>query len=256
MIDLPTDDDPVEVVCGDALNVLADVPDGWADLVLTDPPYSSGGMYRSDRSKDTDDKYQHKAETNRTYAAFSGDNRDQRSFERWCYQWMSESLRATREGGAFGCFIDWRNLACVIDSIQVAGWVFRGVTPWHKGTDQRPRKGWFRANVEFIVWGSSGSLLTGHTAPGLCQDGVFYQRVNGIEKEHQTQKPVDLFRDILRTRPDWLNVLDPFAGSGTTGVAAQREGRRALLIEKEESYTDIIRRRLSEAGTLFAEAAK
>jgi site-specific DNA-methyltransferase (adenine-specific) len=244
--------DGVRLIEGDCLTVLPTLEAASFDLVLTDPPYSSGGMYRSDRSRSTDEKYQHTAETNRTYATFSGDNRDQRSFERWCAWWMSECLRATREGGALGCFIDWRNLACVIDAIQVAGWVFRGVVPWHKGTDQRPRKGWFRSNVEFIVWGSAGAMMTGHKAEGICQDGVLYQRVNGIDKEHQTQKPVGLFRDILAVRPEWRHILDPFAGSGTTGLAALQEGRRAILIEREPAYCEIIRRRLAQHEPLFA----
>lgn len=42
-------------------------------------------------------------------------------------------------------------------------------------------------------------------------------------------------------------ILDPFAGSGTTGVAAIAEGRRCILIEKEPKYVDICRRRVDEA---------
>jgi DNA modification methylase len=56
----------------------------------------------------------------------------------------------------------------------------------------------------------------------------------------------------LVTPPGGL-VLDLFAGSGTTGVAALAEGRRAVLVERVPEYCDIIRRRLSEpAGSLFA----
>jgi site-specific DNA-methyltransferase (adenine-specific) len=47
-------------------------------------------------------------------------------------------------------------------------------------------------------------------------------------------------------------VLDPFAGSGTTGLAALQEGRRAVLIEREPAYCEIIRRRLAQHEPLFA----
>ena len=57
---------------------------------------------------------------------------------------------------------------------------------------------------------------------------------------------------ITSTRPGEL-VLDPFAGSGTTGVAAMRTGRRAVLIEQDEKYCEIIANRLAvAAGDLFA----
>jgi site-specific DNA-methyltransferase (adenine-specific) len=247
MIQLPTDAEPVVVVEGDCLDLLPSLPVGWFDAVITDPPYSSGGAFRSDRSQPTDTKYQHGAETNRTYGTFSGDNRDQRSFERWCRLWMSDCLTATREGGILAVFIDWRNLSSMIDAVQVAGWVFRGVVPWHKGTDQRPRKGWFRANVEYVVMASNGPILTGHLAPGDCADGVIYCRVNGQDKQHQTGKPVELMEQLIDFRPDITKVLDPFAGSGTTGVAAAKTDRQCLLIEQEPTYAAIARRRVAEA---------
>ena len=237
---------------GDCQEVLPTL--GMVDLVLTDPPYSSGGAFRSDRNRTTANKYQHTHETTRTYDEFSGDNRDQRSFEKWCAWWMADALAATRQEGVIGCFIDWRNVACVIDAVQIAGWVYRGLVPWHKGTDQRPRKGWFRHNVEYVVFGSRGPLETGHTAPGICQDGALYVRMNGLEKEHQTQKPLALMASILAVRPDWNTVLDPFMGSGTTLVAAKHLGRKAIGIELEEKYCEIAARRLSQESLFTAEA--
>ena len=56
-------------------------------------------------------------------------------------------------------------------------------------------------------------------------------------------------------------ILDPFAGSGTTAIAAMQEGRRCILIERDPHYCEIIRRRVREAdgaapGTLFREVAR
>ena len=76
---------------------------------------------------------------------------------------------------------------------------------------------------------------------------------------HPCEKPVDLLGDLIKTstRPGDL-VLDCFAGSGATGIAAKVTGRRAILIEQEESYCRIIRRRLENDTPLFdfAEGAK
>lgn len=69
-------------------------------------------------------------------------------------------------------------------------------------------------------------------------------------KVHPTQKPLPLIRWCLKWC-DAETVLDPFAGSGTTGVAAKLEGRRAVLIEKSERYCELAADRLRQ-GVLFA----
>lgn len=244
-------DDLVTLHLGDCREILPTL--GAVDAIITDPPYSSGGMYRADRVASTTSKYQVSHETHRTYAVFSGDNRDQRSFEKWVDSWASQCLRLVNEGGGVGVFIDWRNVASVIDAIQVAGWVYRGLTPWHKGTDLRPNKGWFRRNVEFIVWGSAGPLATGPKSDGDCWDGLFVARVNDGDKQHQTGKPVQLMQQMLSVRPEWRTYLDPFAGSGSTLLAAKRLGVKAVGIELDESCCEIAATRLAQGVLDFGE---
>jgi DNA modification methylase len=69
-------------------------------------------------------------------------------------------------------------------------------------------------------------------------------------KSHPTQKPLPVIQWCLSFAPDAETILDPFAGSGTTGVAAKLEGRKATLIEIEESYCEIAANRISQ-GVLF-----
>jgi hypothetical protein len=62
---------------------------------------------------------------------------------------------------------------------------------------------------------------------------------------HPTVKPIDLMRHLVRlVTPSGGVLLDPFAGSGTTGLAASEEGFRSILIEREQEYCDIIVGRL------------
>lgn len=64
---------------------------------------------------------------------------------------------------------------------------------------------------------------------------------------HPTQKPISLVQHLVRySCPPGGIVLDPFAGSGTTGLAALNEGRRAVLIEQEAEFAEIARRRIRE----------
>lgn len=228
--------------CGDCLDVLPDI--SGVDCIVADPPYSSGGLFRSDRSADTNVKYVQKGQ-GKSYATFSGDNRDQRSLSLWNILWMHKALNAANPSALFLCFADWRNLPCVIDSIQVAGWVYRGIIPWNKTEAARPQKGCFRAQCEYVVWGTNGPNHGDRVLPGFWTLLV----PRGDVKVHPAQKPVELVQSVLALRRDDAGpVLDPFMGSGTAGVAALRAGRRFIGIEKEEIYFDMACRRIEDAA--------
>jgi len=70
---------------------------------------------------------------------------------------------------------------------------------------------------------------------------------NQIEKDHPTQKPVDLMAWCMDFVPKALTILDPFMGSGTTGVAAIQMGRKFIGIEREPKYFDIACKRIEQA---------
>ena len=77
-------------------------------------------------------------------------------------------------------------------------------------------------------------------------------RKNKEYRNHPTQKPLDLIRWCINQAPDDVQtILDPFAGSGTTGVAAKLEGRKAILIELEEKYCAIAATRLRQQVLAF-----
>lgn len=234
----------VTLYLGDAREVLPQL--SGVDLVATDPPYSSGGFTRTDRNARSGAKYQSSA-TIRRHPDFAGDNRDQRSFTLWCSDWLAQCLAATRSGAGLLCFSDWRNLPCVIDAVQVGGWVYRSLLPWDKTEASRPDKGWFRAQVEYVVAATNGPIVRGARSTGIVQRGYFRFPVIGREKHHVTGKPVALMREMIRTRDDWRLVADPFMGSGSTGVAAVELGRAFVGIECDEANFEVARKRIREA---------
>lgn len=76
----------------------------------------------------------------------------------------------------------------------------------------------------------------------------------GKDREHPTQKPVGVMKWCLGFLPDAETILDPFMGSGTTGVAAVQMGRDFIGIEREPMYFDIACKRIEDAqrqGDLF-----
>jgi len=258
-VEMPTAENPVVVHNGDCLDLLRRLPDGCVDAVITDPPYSSGGFTRSDKAAPVAEKYQQNG-TERQYAGFSGDNRDSRSWSYWCCLWLSECQRIAKPGGYCLLFTDWRQLPATTDAIQGGGWIWRGLVPWDKGLAARaPHKGYFRHQCEYVVWGTNGAcdVPPNDDPRGGPWAGCFQVPVVQSDKHHLTGKPTELMRQLVKVVPLGGVVLDPFAGSGTTGAAAVIEGRRAILIEKEPVYVDVTRRRIAKAsgaGSLFAGA--
>ena len=128
-----------------------------------------------------------------------------------------------------------------------------GANPTRRGSDKfRTAYGDFTGQAECVaqrgkdVGGPSRFFYTGKASTADRNNG------HGPANTHPTVKPTDLMRWLVRlaTPPGGI-ILDPFAGSGTTGVAARAEGHRAVLIERDPEYLQIIAGRLSQQS-LFA----
>lgn len=250
------EDDAVTIYHGEALAVMAELGDGCADVLLTDPPYSSGGMFRSDRARPVDEKYTQPGGgggtplIKKSFGSFSGDNKDQRTWMMWCAAWGMETTRVVREAGYGFVFTDWRQLPAITDVIQISGWTWRGILAWDKGQDRGlPVRGLFRSNVEFVAWGTNGAITDRASVsefPGQAITAPIRSDDDG-PKVHPTQKPTALLRHLLAIVPgDQLTVLDPFMGSGSSIVAARSLGHRAIGIELDESYCETAANRLAQ----------
>ncbi len=226
--------DTVTIYRGDCLAVLPTVD--LVDAVLTDAPYSSGGLHQAERNAPTGVKYLGN-EHRHLYSDFAGDNRDQRSFAHWSALWLGLARDRTRPGGVCGLFSDWRQLPVTTDALQAGGWIWRGVAVWDKTEAARPQRGRYRNQAEYLAWGSNGSM----PATGPVVPGVFRHRVERL-KLHQAGKPPGMLADMLALCG--CTVLDPFMGSGSMGVAAIRTGRRYIGIEISPHWYDVARRRL------------
>ena len=235
---------------GDALRVIPE----WSGvgMVMTDPPYSSGGAFRGDRTVATSLKYQ-SPEQRGNFAEFSGDNRDQRGFTLWSALWLGLLREASLPGTICGAFTDWRQLPATTDALQGGGWVWRGIVPWDKTEAARPQKGRYRAQCEYVIWGSHGALAD----DGPCAPGVFRMSALSEERHHIAAKPVDLMGALMQLAPPAALVADPFMGSGTTGVAAVKRGLRFVGCEMDPGHFATACRRIEEAqrqSDLFRDA--
>lgn len=238
------------VIGGRAERALLALPEASVDLVLVDCPYSSGGAFRGDRAKSTDTKYTHSGYRGR-HADFEGDTRDPMGFFHWAGAiWLPECYRVLRAGGSIVATIDWRMLTTLELALQAAGFTVRGIGTWDKGMASRPRPGGFRMQAEYLVHATRGAQVD----RSVYLPGVFPYPTSKRDKFHQTGKPTQLFYDLAALAPDGGLVLDPFAGSGTSGAGALLRGRglRFLGVELVDGYRELANARLDALAALVA----
>ncbi|MDD5176749.1 MAG: site-specific DNA-methyltransferase [Sterolibacterium sp.] len=152
---------------------------------------------------------------------------------------MGLCFELLNDGGLMIVFTDWRQLPVTTDAMQAAGVTWRGIAVWDKTGGARPYKGGFRSQAEYIVWGSKGALKGERYSPGVF-------RVNPLAggKLHQVGKPLPLMEELVAAcGPE---ILDPFMGSATTGMAALNQGKRFTGIEVSQHYFQVAMERIKE----------
>lgn len=230
--------------CGDALFLIDQVEQFGA--LITDPPYSSGGAFRGDRSKSSSEKYLASKKVKENRPDIIGDNRDARSWQYWSILWLSRCCTRLPEGAPFIVFSDWRQLPATTDIAQAAGLVWRGLCPWVK-TACRPMAGRFAHQSEYIVWGSKGGMPWDWNKKPL--PGAFTCPSPAVQKRlHQTEKPLQLMLDLVKICEPGIAVFDPFMGTATTGVAALKSDLKFIGIEMHPLYFDLSCQRIEQAA--------
>ena len=120
---------------------------------------------------------------------------------------------------------------------------------WDKGQIGMGRE--FRKSHELILHGWRADTPVFADGVGRA-DVLKYAPVRASDRKHAAEKPTGLFTDLLRVCGPGT-VLDPFMGSGTTGVACVQTGRNFIGIEIDAGYCEIARKRIEEAQAKKAE---
>lgn len=200
-------------IIGDCIVEMGKMNEGSVDMILTDPPYLIN--FRSNHRKVKFDN-------------IKGDD-DPKLIK----DFVKESFRVLKDNSAFYCFCSWHNVGYFKDCIEDAGFKIKNVIIWVKNnTGMGDLKGSYAPKYEMIIFAVKGKRnLNGYRHP----DVLHFKRVP--PKLHPTEKPVDLLELLLSTSSnEGDTVLDPFAGSGSTGKACENLGRNCILIEKDENY--------------------
>jgi site-specific DNA-methyltransferase (adenine-specific) len=206
---------------------MASLAAGSIDLIVTDPPYVIGAVSAG------------------SLGSKAGGWQDMMNSAPWFASWYRQAASLLRHNGAMWSFCNWRSLPVVMRAATDAGLPITSMMVWDK---------------EWIGPGGSQGLRPAYELCGLFAKPDFAIPDRGIPdvwrhktgghkpNGHPAEKPVDLMRKIIRVSANAGLVLDPFMGSGTTLVAAQAEGVRAIGIEAEEKWCELAAKRLSQGG--------
>lgn len=114
------------LVQADCFDVIGALPPESIDVLITDPPYSSGGLHSIQRKQRAKVKYELSNTTNER-ADFDGDQRDQRAWTSWCADWLRRCRAALKHDAIVAVFCDWRQQPSLTDALQQADFIWRGV---------------------------------------------------------------------------------------------------------------------------------
>jgi DNA modification methylase len=238
------------LLCGDARDrdVFGLLLDGeQADLVFTDPPYNvpiDGHVCGLGRIR------------HREFAMGAGEM-SRRAFTDFLQLTLGHAAFSCRDGAiAFVC-MDWRHLPELLAAGEVAFAELKNLCVWNKTNGGMGS--FYRSKHELVLVFKVGCAAHTNTF-GLGGSGRYrtnvwdYAGVNTLRSGraeelamHPTVKPVAMVADAIRDcSRRGETVLDPFGGSGTTLIAAEKTGRRARLIEFDPTYCDQALRRFEQ----------
>lgn len=201
--------------------------------IVTDPPYSSGGYQEAGKGAGSIGTT--------TRATIAGDTYSTRGYLRL----IRGVLQGFRVAEVYA-FTDWRMWPNTFDAIEDGGFRVRSMIVWNKGYGGLGIK--WRSQHELICWGARGNLEAGWGAGNV----ITCDRTGN--EFHPTEKPLLVLGELIKASGRPL-IVDPFMGSGSTGVAAALQGRKFVGCEIEEQHFATAVRRLEDAhaqGQLFA----
>ena len=245
----------VELHLGDCLELMKNLPDKSVDAVITDPPYG-----HNNNNNNGDLISRREAALGRGDYIPERDNRpimnDGKEANEIFSAFIQEAARLLKPGCCCCCccgggggpdpmFARW--------SLEMDKWLeFKQMIVWDKGP---MGLGWhYRRSYETVLVGQRSGAACAWYDETHRVENIIRPGYKGIKKiipsvdQHPTEKPVALFKHFieLHTRPG-DTVLDPFMGSGTTGVACVQTGSNFIGMEIDPQYFAIAEKRIKDA---------
>ena len=217
---------------GDCLEHLGEIPPISVQAVITDPPYMIGATSVGDpKSK-------------------CGTWADMENSAFWFSHWFQLCKRVLRPDGFLIVFGNWRSIPTLTRGFDLASLTVNSCMIWNKEWIGTGGPAGLRPTYEIAMF---AAMPDAKIADRSASD-VFsckWMAGNSGKSGHPAEKPVELMRHLVRlVAPNGGVIVDPFMGSGTTGVAAQAEGCDFIGIEREQRWLEIAKQRIERPDQL------
>lgn len=244
-----SNDKDFTLIQGDCIQVMKSF-DFEFDMIFADPPYflSNGGI--SIQSGEI-------VSVNKGAWDKSNGTEADNAFNR---EWIAECRRHLRDNGTIWVCGTYHNIFSVANCLAELGFKILNVITWQKtNPPQNISCRFFTFSTEFVIWARKKAKVPHYFNYSLMKELNGGHQMTDVwrlpaiapwEKsctKHPTQKPLALLTRIIQASTEeraW--ILDPFAGSSTTGIAANLLNRKYLGIEREENFLEISRARKME----------
>lgn len=221
----------IDIRQGDCLELMKDIPDESIDLVVTDPPYKivqGGCTNKAVRLKGSNQEQLKKGTLfNNNSIKFN--------------EWIPEVYRVLKNNSHCYIMSNDRNINELLNICEKVGFKLLNILVWGKSKHSPNR--YYLKNCEFIVFlrkGKAKNINNMGTKQLLLIDNV-------ENKNHPSEKPIKLMEILIKNSSNEKDiVLDPFLGSGTTGVACVNTNRNFIGIELDEKYFKIAKERIEK----------
>ena len=212
------------------------IPHNSIDLVVTDPPYIMNKTSGSSTGCSMKEKWQGNLKAGDKTANIINTIKFK--------DWLPDVYRILKNDSHCYIWVNDKNLSDLQVEAEKVGFRLHNILIWKKNNCTPNR--WYMKNCEFILF-----LHKGKSFPinNLCDNQLYEcQNINGKDKLHPTQKPLEYTeRLILNSSKEGNVVFDPFMGSGTTAVAAINTNRKYTGFELSEEYCKIAEERIRKA---------
>ena len=227
-----------QIICGDCLEIMKDIPDQSIDLVVTSPPYNKGiktGRKNGAWERDID------------YGEYK-DDISECEYQEWQINILKEAIRIIKITGSifYNHKVKFINNKLLIPTEWLSGFNIRQIITWDRGSSPMIDSVRFLPSTELIYWITKVNIAPKFNPIAHSFRDVW--RINSdTRNNHPAPFPLEIPKRCIIACSDINDIIvDPFCGSGSTAVACKELGRRFIGIEISEKYCKMAERRLSQ----------
>lgn len=219
----------IKLLQGDCLELMKEIKDNSIDLIVTDPPYKTTSRGSSGGTGGI-----LKEEINKKGKVFKHNDIE-------FNEWLPELYRVLKDKGHAYIMTNNKNLKDMLIEIENAGFNIYKTLIWAKNSPITNM--YYMDSHEYIIFCRKGKAKRINN----CGTKSVLNIDNPRNKLHPTEKPVELMEILINNSSNECDtVLDPFMGSGTTGVACINTNRNFIGIELDEDYFNIAKQRIEK----------